>query len=204
MLAVLVEALGLLDLEAVDDVAVIPNAVTVDLNNPLVFLNVDGGRRIADAVGDSPLFPFLGPHTLEIDVGDGDISYTEAREFEYERNRGRLQDVRKGDEQPVQVQFQFTWEAIRSITGADTPTIEEFLKRTGPAAAYVSSDDDECAEYAVDLEVTHTPNCSTGQKERVLLPDFRYEQLEHSYQDAVVQCSGQCNVVEATVTRIEQ
>ncbi len=155
----------------------------------------------ADGIPDDDDVITFGPHSLEVNIGEGDLSYTENKERIYERNRGNLADVRDGDEQPVEVNFAFTWDEIAAIPSAQTPSIEDVLKFRGPASTWVSSDPDPCQPNAIDLEVLHEPSCTTKQKERVLLPDFRYEQLEHSYEDAIITSTGRCNVVEATVTR---
>ncbi len=152
------------------------------------------------AVLDNAVITFAG-RALEVNIGEGDLSYTENKERIYERNKGNLSDVREGDEQPVEVNFAFTWEEITAISGG-TPTIEDVFKNRGEAASWVSSDSDPCQPFSVDVEIEHIPSCTSKQREIVLLPDFRYEQLEHSYEDATVASTGRCNVTEATVTRL--
>lgn len=152
------------------------------------------------AVIDTAVITFAG-RALEVNIGEGDLSYVENKERIYERNKGNLSDVREGDEQPVEVTFAFTWEEITAVSGG-TPTIEDVFKNRGEAASWVSSDSDPCQPFAVDIEIEHIPSCTTKEREIVLLPDFRYEQLEHSYEDATVASTGRCNVTEATVTRL--
>jgi len=146
----------------------------------------------------------FGPHTLTIKTGDGEVNYEETRPREYELDRGELDDVVDGDEEPMQVNLNMKWEELTAIPGAETPTPEDVLKQRGPAANWTSSDPDACRSFAIDIEITHTPRCADGQLERVTLPDFRYEGLPHSYNDGQIAMTGRCNATEAIVERIEQ
>jgi hypothetical protein len=139
---------------------------------------------------------------IEVQVGEGNFTWTERRNMDYLLDRGNLDEVREGDQVPVEVSFEFKWEYITggSASGA-TPTIEDALKQVGPAAGWVSSDSDACRPYAVDIEVTYTPDCSTGDVETMLFPDFRYEELSHDLRAGQISCSGQCNVTAVTATR---
>lgn len=139
--------------------------------------------------------------TLEINVGDGNLTYNETKEFNYDLNRGNLDTVREGDQQPMEVSLDFIWDFLRAISGAGTPTIEEVFKKTGEAAGWTSSSADLCEPYAIDVEVEHTPPCGGAQREIITLPDFRYESLDHNISDAQVSVSGKCNAVQATVVR---
>jgi hypothetical protein len=146
--------------------------------------------------GSSPV------NELEVVIGEGNLTYTERRELIYETDRGLLDEVRLGDEQPMDVTIDFRWDYITALTGSGTPTIEEAIKKKGEAAAWVSTDSDACRPYAVDLEVTYTPNCSpTGNTEVITLPDFRYDDLSHDISAASISCTGRCNAVEAVAVR---
>lgn len=152
---------------------------------------------------DNAAITFNG-HTLEVKIGDGAMSYTENREMEYRLDRGELDTVREGDDQPMEVSMDFVWEFITAVVSIDLlPTIEDAIKKRGLASTWVSSDTaDPCAPYAVDLEIEHDPPCGNEQRELILLPDFRWESLEHNAVDAQVSMSGRCNSKEAVVTRV--
>lgn len=139
-------------------------------------------------------------HELEVTIGEGNISYTEKKSIIYTKNRGVLDEVREGDEEPVEVSMDFVWEFLKANTG-DTPTVEDALKQRGEASGWTSSDADACRPYAVDIEILYTPPCGGTYKEKIVLNDFRYEQLQHDIKNAQVSCSGKCNITEATVTR---
>ena len=94
------------------------------------------------------------PNEVEIKIGEGTLTYTERQNMDYTLNRGTLDEVREGDEVPMDVKFEFTWEYIKAnTTSGGTPTIEDALKQIGNAVAWVSSDADTCRPYAVDLEI---------------------------------------------------
>lgn len=156
---------------------------------------------LSDAVLDNADITFIG-RSVVVKVGDGELNYEETKPREYELDRGELDDVVDGDQEPMQVSMSFRWDEIASIAGATTPTIEEALKQSGVAVDWESTDEDDCRPYCVDIIVEHVPRCSGGYVERVTLPDFRYESLPHSYNDGQINCTGRCNAVEAIVERV--
>jgi len=139
---------------------------------------------------------------LKIKVGDGTITWSEKKPREYKKDRGRLDQVRDGDEEPMDVTLNLMYEELTASSG-DPPTPEDVLKRRGAAAAWVSAEtDDPCAPYSINIRLDHQPpNCTAVQAERVILPRFRYEQLDHNPKDGMVNCQGKCNATEAEVTR---
>lgn len=143
--------------------------------------------------------------TVEVKIGEGNLTYNERRNIEYIKDRGLLDTVREGDEEPVEVRMDFTWEYLSSDAGATVPTIEEALKRTGVAAAWDSTDADPCNPYAVDIVILFAPDCFgvgiTNEDETITLADFRWESLEHDMRNGSVAVTGQCNVTRATIAR---
>jgi len=140
------------------------------------------------------------PNQLEIKIGEGSMNYVERRNIEYVLDRGLLDEVREGDQVPVDVNFDFTWVYLKASTGV-TPTVEDAVKKRGEAAAWTSTDVDECRPYAVKIVVLLTPACGADQNEEIVLTDFRYEELDHNLSDGTVSVSGKCNITEATVSR---
>ena len=100
----------------------------------------------------------------------------------------------------------FNWAFItgNSADPEGATSIEDALKKTGGAAAWISSDSDLCNPYAVDIIITFTPVCSATEKEIITLADFRYETLDHNANDATISCSGKCNITKATLLRQSQ
>lgn len=157
---------------------------------------------LTTALTDNQVITF-GPHQLEIKVGDGNLTYNETHNREYKLNRGKIDKVRDGDQTPLEVSTTFAWTYISSATG-ETPTVEDFLKRKGPAAAFVSVGQ-SCDPYAVNLVIVNSPPACAGESfpvEVVTFPEFRYEQLQHDAKAGTVQLSGKCNAIEPNFSRL--
>lgn len=154
---------------------------------------------LADTVANDAVIAFY-PHELEIHVGEGNLTYSEKVTRQYTKNRGVLDTVRDGDEEPVDVKLDIMWEFLKASSG-ETPTPEDCLKKRGGAAAWTSSSDDACEPYAVDVEIAYIPDCGSEEPEFILLEDFRYESIDHDLKAGSLSVSGKCNKVEATVTR---
>jgi len=137
---------------------------------------------------------------IEIKVGEGNLTWTETKEYEYLRERGDLDTVKEADEQPVEMSMEFVYEYIKTQSG-QTITATDALKRQGEAAEWVSSSSDLCEPYCVDVLAKHCVPCGTDEDEDVLFTDFRYESLDFDVSAATIAVSGRCNVSEPTVTR---
>jgi hypothetical protein len=159
---------------------------------------------LEDAVVSGDDITFL-PIELEIKIGEGNFTYDENREVVFIRDRGALDTFKEGDEQPMDVAFDFTWEFINAIAGAATPTIEQALKHTGPATTWTNSNvDDPCSPYVLDIEIINAPDCGGLLAEVIKLPFFFYTQLSHDSDAAQVSVTGQCNAKMAVITRSDQ
>jgi hypothetical protein len=147
-------------------------------------------------------------NTLLVKVGEGNLTWTENRTIEYILDRGLIDEVREGDEVPVDVSFEFNWEYITgSPASGALPTPSDAIKGVGNASTWLSSDPDQCAPYAVDLIVLYEPNCrkSAGiDNERITLSDFRWESLDQDLRASTISASGRCNIKEATAVRFPQ
>ena len=135
-------------------------------------------------------------HHIVIEVGDGTCDYTEKRSVEAVKRRGELDTVRLGDEELMDVSFQFVWETV-SADGSGVPsTIEDVLKHRKNAAAWVSTSTDPDAPFCVDVTIKITPLCGEPVQ-TYWLREFHYTELAHAIADATIDCTGQCNRVEA-------
>lgn len=137
---------------------------------------------------------------IEVKVGEGNLTWTEAKEYEYLRERGDLDTVKEGDEQPVEMSMEFIYEYVKTSSG-QTITPVDALKQAGEASEWVSSSSDLCEPYAVDVLAKHCVPCGTDEDEDVLFTDFRYEGLDFDVGEATIAVSGRCNVSSPTVTR---
>ena len=144
---------------------------------------------------------------IEIKIGEGNLTYSENKTIEYTLDRGLLDEVREGDEVPMDVSFDLVWEFItgNQDSAGVPPTVEDALKNQNNAASWVSTDADACRPYALDVVIEYVPVCGAGagrqEQEVITLPDFRYETLDHDLRAGTISCTGRCNAKVATVVR---
>ena len=138
-------------------------------------------------------------HSITVVLGEGNLTYEEKRNMEYVKDRGLLDTVREGDEEPVDVRLDATWEYLTGSGG--TPTVEDAMKRRGAAATWTSTSADSCEPYAVDIEITNAPPCGASDQEVITIQDFRYESVSHDMKAATLSFAGKANVKQATVVR---
>lgn len=161
--------------------------------------NIEFTPVTASLVNNDTVVTFL-PQQLEITVGEGNVTWTEAREMTYVLDRGSLDTVRQGNDVPLQVSLEFTLESITQGTSEPVSPIDA-LKRIGGADEWVSSSSDLCEPYAVDVLIVHEPPCGNVQDETMTFEDFRYESLEYDLSAGTIAVSGQCNTTDATIER---
>jgi len=137
---------------------------------------------------------------VEVKVGEGNLTWTEAKEYEYVLDRGNLDTVREADEQPVEVSLDFVFEHITSGTGEDI-TVTDALRQTGNASEWITASADTCEPYAVDLVVYRCQSCGSTEDDIFTFTDFRWESLEYNVGDATIAASGRCNVSTVNCTR---
>lgn len=140
------------------------------------------------------------PAQIDIKIGDGNLTYTENTNYDYELDRGQLDTVREADEAPMEVNFDFVYEFITTGT-SESITPMDALKQKGGASAWVSASADPCEPYCIDIEVVHNPPCGSAQTETTLFPEFRPDSKEVDLGEAAVSVSGRCNAIEPIVTR---
>ncbi len=157
---------------------------------------------VADLPANDDVITFL-PQQLDIKIGDGNVTSTESNEFEYDLDRGLLDTVRAGDQVPMDVSLDFVYEYITTGTSEAISPMDA-LKQIGGASGWVSSSADPCEPYAVDVQVVHTPICTTQEIETTVFPDFRSESREPDFGEASVSVSGRCNATQPIVTRTAQ
>lgn len=137
---------------------------------------------------------------IDVTIGEGNLTWTEAKEYEYLLDRGDLDTVKEGDEQPLEVSLEFVYEHVLTGT-SESVTPVDAVKGTGGAAEWVTSATDQCEPYAVDMEIVHCVPCGSDEDEQITFPDFRFESLEFDLGEATIAVSGRCNVSVATTQR---
>lgn len=136
---------------------------------------------------------------IDITIGEGNLEYSEKVSREYVKSRGELYTVRDGEEEPVEVSFQFVWLEIVPSHDGDPPTIDDVLKNINAASGWASTNPDPEAPFAIDINVTYQNTSCPGSVARTLfLQQFYYEELAHSLKDATVDCRGKCNITEVS------
>lgn len=181
-----------------DDNFYVVSATTETLGNTTSITFAPG---LSAAVADNDDITFLG-RQLEIKVGEGNVTYDEKRTMEYKKDRGVLDTVREGDEEPLDVRLDLQWEWLSAGTTDTVPTPEEALKKEGLASSWESSSDDDCEPYAVDIVIVYNPECAGVESEVITLPDYRWESLNHDTRAGTLSTSGKCNVTRATKERL--
>lgn len=154
---------------------------------------------LSGAVVDDAVITVL-PHEIEVKIGEGNLQWTEKINMIYTKDRGRLSTVKEGDEEPLEVTFDFIWDFIKADTDK-VPTIEDVLKQRGEASNWVSTATDACEPYAIDMVIEYDTPCSTDDDETITLEDFRHEELKHDLRAGQISCSGKCNRTEALAVR---
>lgn len=143
------------------------------------------------------------PNEIEISVGEGNLTWTERRELEYKLDRGILDEVREGDQQPMEVNLSYKWDYLQgSLLSGGDPSVREALGGTGKASSWTSTDSDACRPYAVDVQLRNVPTpAGCGDKETITLPDFRWEEQGPDLREGTVDVRGRCNVTGPTILR---
>jgi len=137
---------------------------------------------------------------VEITIGEGDLKYTEADQYKYDLDRGELDTVRRGDDVPMEVTTNFTFDQVKSGTGEAITPIEA-LKGTGAASEWVTSSADLCEPYAVDVVVEDVRPCGASASSTYTFPDFRSEKRDYDIKNATIAVSGKCNALEPIISR---
>lgn len=162
---------------------------------------------LVDAAIDDDVITF-GGRMLKMKIGDGTMSVDEKRVVEYKKDRGLLDTVRLGDQEPIDVKLELRWEFLFADAGdpatSSVPSPEDVLKQRGLASTWLTSAKDPCEPYAVNIFVVYTPLCPGVKCEGYFLQDFRYEALNHDFKQGMINTTGKCNVQQMLVSRFPQ
>jgi len=142
-----------------------------------------------------------GQLSVDIKVGEGNFTYSDKKPRIFTRDRGSLDTVKNDDDEPMDVSFDLIWEWITAETGG-TPTVEDAFKKRGEAAAWLTTADDACQPYSIDLEIHNAPGCGTADDEILIFEEFYYEDISHDLSEGTASVTGRCNRVEPTTRRV--
>jgi len=140
------------------------------------------------------------PNELEIKVDEGNLTFEEKRNVEVKKDRGELDYLKEGDEEPLTVSLDMRFDTLKASSG-DPVTPYEFLKKTGGASAYASTSP-ACQPDTIDIVVYISHLCGTTIEDEIhVFPKFAYTNLPGDYRAGTLSVSGICNAVAPTVTR---
>jgi hypothetical protein len=156
---------------------------------------------------------------LAMKFGTGNVSWSESEAVEYSNDRGKLDDVREGDESPLSVTFNGVFTHSMSLSG-EALTPYEILRANRIAQYHPDSvcaefegykeswlvDGGMCPPYATELELHINPllRCplnTTLQGSAYLFRFFRVEENGVDISNGEFNVSGKCNVLIPTSIR---
>lgn len=133
------------------------------------------------------------PKEITLKVGEGNLTFTERRNIEYIRDRGVIDTVREGDDEPMDVSFDIMWDYLKSgVSGVDTP-----MGIITGDSDYISTGE-ACEPYACDI-VIDLEKAACNLDETITLADFRYEEISYDLREGTISCSGKCNIKRPSI-----
>lgn len=159
-------------------------------------------RASTEAWTDAAVFGRQSPNEVEINIGEGNITWSTKDANEYRLNKRSLDTVVSGDEQPMDVSFSIVWDALIDRIGGSAPRPYEALKNIGEAAAWISAGE-LCEKFAVDIVVYNEPDCATltDPSELYIFPMFRWDEIAGDMSNNALEATGRCNVLEPVIAR---
>lgn len=148
------------------------------------------------------------PNSVYLKVGEGTLSYTEARPLKYTTDRGRLDEVMLEKPAPLDVKMDATWTKIGAPTtkhfsdgtkSTSTPVadlLQDILKGKTP---FVSADPDLERPHAVNIVIKYKTNGGADET-TITLPLFRYESLAFDLNAGTIAVAGKCFTTDAILT----
>lgn len=149
---------------------------------------------------DNDVITYL-PQEVAIKIGDGNLTYTRSKDYEYLLDRGVLDTVKENDEVPMDVTIDGVYEFVTTGTGESITPVDAIYGEGG-ADEFVSASSDLCEPYCVDIQMTHAPSCGATENEVTVFPDFRADTAEFDISDATISFTGRCKATKPTVTRV--
>ena len=135
------------------------------------------------------------PQQINVKIGEGNLTYTEHRDYTYLLDRGLLDTVREPKDVPMDVKLDAVYEHITSGTSEAVCPMDA-LKGYNSAGEWVSSSPDQCEPYCIDVLVEYDPPCAQVNRETSVFPMFRAETREINYNAATIVLTGKCMAKE--------
>jgi hypothetical protein len=142
-----------------------------------------------------------GQQSVALKIGEGNLTYAEHRNVEFTRDRGTLDTVREAEDEPLDLTIDATWEFLETVSG-ELMSLEDVVKQRGQAAAWVTTADDTCQPYCIDIELHNPPGCVSVEDEIIMFEEFYYETIDHDLDAGTFSTTGRCNRTEAEISRV--
>ena len=142
--------------------------------------------------------------SIELTIGEGNVSWTEARALDYSGDRGKLKDRRLADEEAMSVSLDLTWEYLEGVnTVGEDPTPRDVIYFQNQASDWKSTDTDPCRPKCIDIILYYSPACTgLNVNEEITLPRYYSESLACDLSAGTLASSGTCLATKAETTRI--
>lgn len=109
---------------------------------------------------------------ITVALDEGDLGIDETLNTVNVLDRGSLDHMRQGDEEPVRVTFTLKFVEYLKQSGDSDPSVYEVLTQQGGAAAWASTNDDGGDVFTLTLEFTIASPTSGDQDETITLTKF--------------------------------
>lgn len=133
-----------------------------------------------------------GSASIEIKIGEGNISWTETRNLEYTHDRGAVSEVRLGDDEPCELSFDFIWTWLSSISGSSPYEAIKGIDGTTSGS--------DCEPFAVDIKIEMHGCDGDSVIETITFPEFRYDTISADLRQGQLSCSGKIPAIAPTIT----
>ena len=160
---------------------------------------------------------------MALKFGEGNLQHTIAKNFDYKKNRGRLDDVRRGEEQVLAVSFEGKFTNILSnYEGAGSGEAETYSLHELLEGVYYEPGSNHgapkfagtrepwlvaygCPPYCCELEIHNNPALDCPDSEAIgesqLLRYFRATNIVADFSAGMVNVSGEAHVLRPVVMR---
>jgi len=143
-----------------------------------------------------------GSNFITIRIAEGALNYSTKKDIQERKSRGNLWQLREGEEQCGEVNFQFVWNLITS-SSPEPSTIEEVLY--GQAPGWTNASPDPYGPFTVNIQVVNRIPCygiSGGFiTETHNFPEFAFGNLDHALKESSVDCKGIYNRTKPIIVR---
>jgi len=147
----------------------------------------------------------ITPLEVYLKIGEGTLTFTEARPLIYTTDRGRLDEMMLDTPVPMAVTIDTTWIRIGSrttehdadgSTATTTPTVDLVQAALYGDSPYVSVDADADRPHAVDVVITYLTGGGTSTT-TITLESFRVESLAFDLSAGTMAITGNCFSTDA-------